>query len=85
MIKCGDSSQISGTDDRILCVEQVSGNEKLLAFWPDRASHETVWLSPDDVAELAKRIGKWAKDQGGVAYAPTKRKVTGDIDLTKSF
>ena len=82
MIKVKDSSGVGG-DGRVLCVEQTTNHKNRLALWPERNPGETVWITPDDAAELAARIAAWAVERGGVRYKPLIHNLTGYINFDK--
>ena len=76
MIKVKDCSFGNTGNNRVLCVERAEDNEKL-AFWPERAPSESVWITPDDAAELAVEIAAWAVSHGGKVYNPNVRNLNG--------
>lgn len=74
-IRCVDSSNIG--NQRVLVIAEVDDEKDTLAFYPERASHETVWIKKDDVATLVDKLNQWVKKRGGKAYPVPA--VSGDL------
>jgi len=64
-VRCIDSS---GFSKRVMIVAEVESDETMLAFYPESASGETVWLKKNDVATLVDKLTKWVEKRGGKSY-----------------